>query len=87
MSTAQTAPVSIPPPSGDVLAEMNGEIPFQSLSEVAVKVEEQMDESQLDRLATGVTVDTAVPSSSSSVRRAYQYLSHMKSLTFHSIQV
>ncbi len=68
MSTAQTAPVSIPPPSGDILAEMNGEINLQTASEVAVKMEEQMDESQLDRLATGVTVDTAVPSSSSSVR-------------------
>lgn len=68
MSTAHTAPVSIPPPSGDILAEMNGEIDLQSPSEVAVKMEEQMDESQLDRLATGVTVDTAVPSSSSSVR-------------------
>jgi histone acetyltransferase len=68
MSTAHTAPVSIPPPSGDILAEMNGEIDLQSPSEVAVKMEEQMDESQLDRLATGVTVDTAVPSSSSPVR-------------------
>ena len=68
MSTAKTAPVSIPPPSGDILAEMNGEIDLYGASEVAVKMEEQMDESQLDRLATGVTVDTAVPSSSSSVR-------------------
>jgi histone acetyltransferase len=68
MSTAQTAPVSIPPPSGDIMAEMNGEITLQSPSEVAVKMEEQMDESQLDRLATGVTVDTAVSTSSSSVR-------------------
>ena len=67
MSTAKTAPVSIPPPSGDILAEMNGEIDLHSASEVAVKMEEQMDESQLDRLATGVTVDTAVSSSSSSV--------------------
>ncbi|KAI9511183.1 hypothetical protein F5148DRAFT_1281111 [Russula earlei] len=66
MSTAHTAPVSIPPPSGDILAEMNGEISPTNASEVPYKVEEQMDESQLDRLATGVTVDTAVPSSSSS---------------------
>ena len=73
MSTAQTAPVSIPPPSGIIRAEMNGETSFQSTSEVAVKVEDQMDESQLDRLATGVTVDTAIPPSSSSVR--YQSLS------------
>jgi histone acetyltransferase len=71
MSTAQTAPVSIPPPSGDILAEMNGEISLPSTSEVAVKVEEQMDEGQLDRLATGVTVDTAIASSSSSVRLSF----------------
>jgi len=68
MSTAHTAPVSIPPPSGEIRAEMNGEIPPQSTTEIAVKVEDQMDEGQLDRLATGVTVDTAIPSSSSSVR-------------------
>ena len=68
MSTAHTAPMSIPPPSGDVRAEMNGEILLQNTSEVAVKMEDQMDESQLDRLATGVTVDTAMSSSSSSVR-------------------
>lgn len=68
MSTAQTAPVSIPPPSGDILAEMNREFPLQSSSDVAIKMEEQMDEGQLDRLATGVTVDTAVLSSSSAVR-------------------
>jgi hypothetical protein len=67
MSTAHTAPMSIPPPSGDMLAEMNGEIFLPSTSEVAVKVEEQMDEGQLDRLATGVTVDTAIASSSDSV--------------------
>ncbi|KAH8995684.1 hypothetical protein EDB92DRAFT_1845494 [Lactarius akahatsu] len=63
MSAAQTAPVSIPPPSGEILAEMNGQV---SLPEIAVKMEEQMDEGQLDRLATGVTVDTAMASSSSS---------------------
>ena len=68
MSTAHTAPMSIPPPSGNIRAEMNGETPLQSTPEVAVKLEDQMDESQLDRLATGVTVDTAIPPSSSSVR-------------------
>ena len=66
MSAAQTSPVSIPPPSGDLLAEMNGQISLPN--EIAVKMEEQMDEGQLDRLATGVTVDTAIASSSSSVR-------------------
>ena len=71
MSAAQTAPVSIPPPSGDLLAEMNGQIPPLNASEIAVKMEEQMDEGQLDRLATGVTVDTAIASSSSSVRLSH----------------
>lgn len=73
MSAAKTAPVSIPPPSGDILAEMNGEISIQGTSEVAVKMEEQMDEGQLDRLATGVTVDTAIASSSSSVRLPFSW--------------
>lgn len=67
-SAAQTAPVSIPPPSGEMMAEMNGQIPLSNASEISVKMEEQMDEGQLDRLATGVTVDTAITSSSNSVR-------------------
>ncbi|KAI0055167.1 Bromodomain-containing protein [Artomyces pyxidatus] len=37
---------------------MNGEIPPINGHEHAVKLEEQMDEGQLDRLVTGVTVDT-----------------------------
>jgi histone acetyltransferase len=47
---------------------MNGQIPLPNAPDIAVKMEEQMDEGQLDRLATGVTVDTAIASSSSSVR-------------------
>jgi histone acetyltransferase len=66
MSAAQTSPMSIPPPSGELLAEMNGQIPLPNATDIAVKMEEQMDEGQLDRLATGVTVDTAIASSSSS---------------------
>jgi len=57
MLTAQAAPISIPLPSGDILVEMNREIPLQSTSEVVGKVEGQIDEGQLDHLATGVTVD------------------------------
>ncbi|KAI0268751.1 histone acetyltransferase GCN5 [Gloeopeniophorella convolvens] len=64
MSTAHTAPVSIPPPTGEVQAEMNGEISSVDGADVAVKMEEQLDEGQLDRLATGVTVDTSMASSS-----------------------
>lgn len=56
---AHTAPMSIAPPTGEVQAAMNGELPPTSCyNQPPVKVEEQMDESQLDRLATGVTVDT-----------------------------
>ncbi|KAI0312749.1 histone acetyltransferase GCN5 [Amylostereum chailletii] len=57
-SKAHVAPISIPPPTGEVQAEMNGELPPVNGHGPPVKVEEQMDEDQLDRLATGVTVDT-----------------------------
>ncbi|OSD06821.1 Bromodomain-domain-containing protein [Trametes coccinea BRFM310] len=51
---AQTAPANIPPPSDEDLT--NGH-------ETTVKVEEKMDEGQLSRLVTGVTVDAAGPAS------------------------
>ena len=52
---AGTAPASIPPPTGLALAEMNGQITHE---EPRIKLEDKMDEGQLNRLATGVTVDT-----------------------------
>lgn len=52
---AGTAPASIPPPTGLALAEMNGKITH---GESRIRVEDKMDEGQLNRLATGVTVDT-----------------------------
>ena len=52
---AGTAPASIPPPTGLALAEMNGQITHE---EPRIKLEDKMDEGQLSRLATGVTVDT-----------------------------
>ena len=52
---ARTAPTSIPPPTSLALAEMNGQITHD---EPRIKVEDKMDEGQLTRLATGVTVDT-----------------------------
>jgi histone acetyltransferase len=52
---AGTAPASKPPPTGLALAEMNGQITYE---ELRIKVEDKMDEGQLNRLATGVTVDT-----------------------------
>ncbi|TFY76343.1 hypothetical protein EWM64_g7667 [Hericium alpestre] len=49
---AHTGPASLfAPPTGELQAEMNGHV-------AKVKVEERMDERQLDRLVTGVTVDT-----------------------------
>ena len=55
-SKAQTAPASIQPPTGREQAEMNGQINGTHV-DAKVKVEDKMDESQLNRLATGVTVD------------------------------
>ncbi|KAI0630310.1 hypothetical protein C8Q77DRAFT_1137435 [Trametes polyzona] len=52
---AQTAPANIPPPGEDEARRSNGVN--------GVKVEEKMDEGQLSRLATGVTVDAAGPAS------------------------
>lgn len=52
---AGTAPASKPPPTGLALAEMNGQITH---GEPRIKLEDKMDEGQLNRLATGVTVDT-----------------------------
>jgi len=52
---AGTAPASKPPPTGLALAEMNGQVTHE---EPRIKIEDKMDEGQLNRLATGVTVDT-----------------------------
>ena len=52
---AGTAPASIPPPTGLALAEMNGQITYD---EPRIKMEDKMDEGQLNRFAKGVTVDT-----------------------------
>lgn len=54
-SKAQTAPTATP--SGEQ-TEMNGQANGFNGHETQIKIEEQMDESQLTRLATGVTVDT-----------------------------
>jgi histone acetyltransferase len=56
-SKAQTAPASIQPPTGREQAEMNGQLNGVNGLDMTVKIEEKMDESQLNRLATGVTVD------------------------------
>ena len=52
---AGTAPASMLPPTGLALAEMNGQITH---GEPRKRAEDKMDEGQLNRLATGVTVDT-----------------------------
>ena len=52
---AGTAPASKPPPTGLALAEMNGQVTYE---EPRIRIEDKMDEGRLNRLATGVTVDT-----------------------------
>ncbi|KAJ7072172.1 hypothetical protein C8F01DRAFT_1205804 [Mycena amicta] len=53
-TTGQMAPTSLPPPTGLSQAQMNGTAPPLP----QIKVEEKLDEEQLSRLATGVTVDS-----------------------------
>ncbi|KAH9839489.1 uncharacterized protein C8Q71DRAFT_703888 [Rhodofomes roseus] len=59
---ARTAPVSIAPPSEAQKADMMRPADGAN-GEMKVKVEDRMDEGQLMRLATGVTVDATAPSS------------------------
>lgn len=65
-SKAHTAPTSIMPPTEEQRREMtrphaNG----TNGTDVTVKVEDKMDENQLNRLVTGVTVDATAPSATS----------------------
>lgn len=53
-SKGQTAPASLPPPTGQEQDEMNGVAPPRP----QIKVEDKMDEEQLTRLTTGVTLDS-----------------------------
>lgn len=53
-----TVPASIPPPTGNAQDQMN-EQTMPHGNEPRVKIEDQMDESQITRLVTGVTVDTS----------------------------
>ncbi|KAJ7188073.1 hypothetical protein C8R46DRAFT_1053576 [Mycena filopes] len=53
-SKGQTAPASLPPPTGREQDEMNGVIAPGPM----IKVEDKMDEDQLTRLTTGVTLDS-----------------------------
>lgn len=67
-SKAHTAPVALPPPTEAERADMahpatNG----VNGHDVKVKVEDKMDEGQLTRLVTGVTVDTGGAPSSAAV--------------------
>jgi histone acetyltransferase len=55
---SQTAPISLPPSAAEN-PQSNGITYGINGHNLAVKVEDMMDESQLTRLATGVTVDTA----------------------------
>ena len=63
-SKAQTAPVALPPPTEQERQDM--ERPASNGvngHDIKVKVEDKMDEGQLTRLVTGVTVDGGAPAS------------------------
>jgi histone acetyltransferase len=94
-SKAQTAPASMQPPTGREQAEMNGQVNGINGRDTVVKVEERMDESQLNRLATGVTVDAGgtthavvrlflYPSAHHNLISAYSLLSRLRKLQLSS---
>ncbi|KAI0775672.1 histone acetyltransferase GCN5 [Trametes elegans] len=60
---AQTAPANIPPPTEEERDNMSRPANGANGHETKVKLEDKMDEGQLSRLATGVTVDAAGPAS------------------------
>ncbi|PIL36145.1 hypothetical protein GSI_01805 [Ganoderma sinense ZZ0214-1] len=59
---ASTAPANLPPPTDEEREEMR-HVNGLNGRDARVKVEDKMDEGQLSRLATGVTVDAAGPAS------------------------
>ena len=68
-SKAHTAPAHIPPPTDAERADMERpQVNGKNAPDFAVKVEDKMDESQLSRLVTGVTVDAGSGPTSSTVR-------------------
>lgn len=54
---AHIAPTSLAPPVGEEQALMNGKINGINGHEAKIKVEDKLDEGQLNRLAAGVPVD------------------------------
>ncbi|KAI0675237.1 histone acetyltransferase GCN5, partial [Trametes maxima] len=60
---AHTAPANIPPPNEEQRDAMSRPLNGINGRDAQVKVEDKMDEGQLSRLATGVTVDAAGPAS------------------------
>ncbi|KAF7376287.1 Histone GCN5 superfamily [Mycena sanguinolenta] len=64
-SKGMTAPASLPPPTGLEQAEMNGTV---AQPRPQIKVEDKMDEEQLARLATGVTLDSGTDAAAPPVK-------------------
>jgi histone acetyltransferase len=58
-SKARTAPTSLAPPVGEEQLQMNKRINGINGYEPKIKVEDKLDEGQLNRLAAGVPVDSA----------------------------
>lgn len=67
---ASTAPANLPPPTDEEREEMR-HVNGLNGRDARVKVEDKMDEGQLSRLATGVTVDAAGPASAAVRHLAY----------------
>ncbi|KAJ7178350.1 hypothetical protein C8R43DRAFT_973061 [Mycena crocata] len=63
-SKGQMAPVSLPPPTAKEQDEMNGNGPPPT----KIKVEDKMDEEQLTRLTTGVTLDSGTGTAAPTVK-------------------
>lgn len=54
---AHTAPTSLVPPTGDEQARMNRQLNGINGYDLKIKVEDRLDEGQLNRLAAGIPVD------------------------------
>jgi histone acetyltransferase len=74
-SKGHTAPTSLLPPTGQDQVEMNSKLSGMNGYEPKVKIEDKMDENQLTRLATGVTVDAGRPAP-----QAVRYLTSCSSI-------
>lgn len=74
---AHTAPTSLAPPVGDEQARMNRQVNGINGHEPKIKVEDKLDEGQLNRLAAGVPVDAARETGVCTYHPIYTHISHV----------